>query len=89
MPLSISKAEAVPLVRLCKNRDIIITRPDKGNGCIKQVERDNFRNFKLYNSITHNRFYLPDWNDEKYCQSRYSKTLVYYALPSLGSEIFS
>ena len=34
LPLDISKAELSALNRLCKNKDIVIIRPDKGNGVV-------------------------------------------------------
>ena len=34
LPLNISKAELSALNRLCKNKDIVIIRPDKGNGVV-------------------------------------------------------
>lgn len=34
MPLNISKAEIVALKKLICNKDIVVTRPDKGNGIV-------------------------------------------------------
>ena len=34
LPLNISKAEVSTLHKLCRNKNIVITRPDKGNGIV-------------------------------------------------------
>ena len=34
LPLNVSKAELSALNKLCKNKDIVIIRPDKGNGVV-------------------------------------------------------
>ena len=72
MPLNISKAEIVALKKLCRNKDIIITRPDKGNGIVI-LNRADYINKVLAILDDTSKFSQLDTDILELCQKRENK----------------
>ena len=74
MPLNVSKAEVVALNRLCKNRDIIIIRPDKGNGIVI-LNRSDYINKVLDILDDSSKFLQLNTDSLEICQKRENKLI--------------
>ena len=47
LPLNVSRAELLALKKLSRNKDLVIVRPDKGNGIVFPCSSKSFLNFRL------------------------------------------
>ena len=69
LPLNISKAELSVLNKLCRNKDLIINRPDKGNGVVILDRQDYVRKVTSILEDT-SKFLLLDSDMLEICQKQ-------------------
>ena len=81
LPLNISKAELSAINKLCRNKDLIISRPDKGNGIVILDRQDYVR--KVTSILEDTTKFLPlDSDMLEICQKRENR-LVRFLRDSL------
>ena len=88
LPLNISKAELSALNKLCRNKDLIISCPDKGNGVVILDRQDYVR--KVTSILEDTTKFLPlDSDMLEICQKRENRLLRFLRDSLLKGKLIS